>query len=102
VSPAFAWQHRRTDISNWNDPPARFSLEGPFEAGSRGTTLLPGDQTMHWSIREVRPGESFFIEMPLDGATLACQWCFVAVSEHSTRLTQHIVLSGENAKAYVS
>jgi hypothetical protein len=77
VSPTFAWQHRRTDISNWNDPPARFSLEGPFEAGSRGTTLLPGDQIMHWSIREVRPGESFFIEMPLDGATLACQWCFV-------------------------
>jgi hypothetical protein len=27
---------------------------------------------------------------------------FRVMSEHSTRLTQHIVLSGENAKAYVS
>jgi hypothetical protein len=38
VSPEFAWNYR-TDIANWNDPPARFTLVGPFIAGSRGTTL---------------------------------------------------------------
>ena len=41
VSPSFAWSFR-TDIRNWNDPPATFSLDGPFAAGARGTTLLPG------------------------------------------------------------
>lgn len=33
VSPAFAWSFR-TDVANWNDPLAEFTLEGPFAAGS--------------------------------------------------------------------
>ena len=53
VGPAFAWQFR-TDLANWNDPPAQFALDAPFEAGSRGTTLLPGQETLHW--RRARPG----------------------------------------------
>jgi len=32
VSPAFAWQFR-TNVANWNDPPATFTLDGPFEEG---------------------------------------------------------------------
>jgi hypothetical protein len=99
VSPAFAWQFR-TDVSNWNDPPAQFALDGPFEAGSSGTTQLPGQETLHWSIREVRHGESFVTEMQLDRATLTFEWYFERVSEHSTKLTQRIVLSGGNAGTY--
>jgi hypothetical protein len=38
VSPEFAWKYG-TDIATWNDPPARFELDGPFIAGSRGTTF---------------------------------------------------------------
>jgi hypothetical protein len=101
VSPAFAWQFR-TDVSNWNDPPAQFALDGPFEAGTRGTTQLPGQETLHWSIREVRHGESFVTEMPLDRATLAFEWYFDLVSEGRTKLTQRIVLSGENAGTYAA
>jgi len=41
VSPEFAWKFR-TDVATWNDPPATFALEGPFETGARGTTILPG------------------------------------------------------------
>ena len=33
VSPAFAWDCR-TDVKNWDDPPAQFQLDGPFAAGS--------------------------------------------------------------------
>ena len=29
VTPAFAWQFR-TDVANWNDPTARFALDGPL------------------------------------------------------------------------
>ena len=99
VTPVFAWQFR-TNVSNWNDPPAQFAFDGPFEAGARGTTLLPGQETLHWQIREVRHGESFVIEMPLDRATLTFEWRFDRISEVRTRLTQRIVLSGDNAGAY--
>jgi hypothetical protein len=99
VSRAFAWQFR-TDVSNWNDPPAQFALEGPFEAGTRGTTLLPDREPVHWLIREVRHGESFVVEMPLDRATLTFEWYFDRVSEDRTKLTQRIVLSGDNAGVY--
>jgi hypothetical protein len=99
VSPAFAWQFR-TDVSNWNDPPAQFALDGPFEAGSRGTTQLPGQETLHWRIREVRHGESFVTDMQLDRATLTFEWYFDRVSEDRTKLTQRILLSGDNAGSY--
>ncbi|MCU1233652.1 MAG: Polyketide cyclase / dehydrase and lipid transport [Candidatus Solibacter sp.] len=86
VSAEFAWRFR-TDIANWNDPPARFSLEGPFEAGSRGTTVLPGQAPLQWRIREVRPGKWFAIEMELGGAVLTFEWWFEELGEVRTRLT---------------
>jgi hypothetical protein len=99
VSPPFAWSFR-TDIANWNDPPAKFAIDGPFVAGSRGTTLLPDLAPLHWYIREVQPGKSFIVEMQLDQATLSFEWRFDALSEHRTRLTQRILLAGDNAAAY--
>ena len=99
VSPEFAWKYR-TDIANWNDPPARFVLDGPFIAGSRGTTVLPGQEPLYWSIREVRPLTRFVLEMQLDKALLTFEWRFDALSEQRTRMTQKIVLSGDNAAAY--
>ena len=99
VSPSFAWKWR-TDIQNWDDPPAQFRLDGPFATGSWGTTLLPGQEPLRWQIRDVQPGLAFNIEMPLDGAIVMFQWLFDAVSDHRTRITQRIVLSGDNAMAY--
>jgi hypothetical protein len=99
VSPAFAWDWR-TDVKNWDDPPAQFQLDGPFAAGSWGTTQLPGQEPLRWQIRDVRPGRSFVIEMRLDGATLSFEWRFEAVSDRNTSLSQRIVLAGDNAAAY--
>jgi hypothetical protein len=99
VSPAFAWDWR-TDVNNWDDPPAQFQLDGPFAAGSWGTTRLPGQEPLRWQIRDVRPGRSFVIELPLDRATLSFEWRFEAVSDRRTRLTQCIALAGDNAAAY--
>ena len=101
VSPPFAWSFR-IDVANWNDPPAKFALDGPFAAGSRGTTFLPGQAPLHWYIRDVKPGESFIVEMQLDRASLSFEWRFYALSKHRTRLTQVIVLSGDNAAAYAA
>jgi hypothetical protein len=99
VSPTFAWRFR-TDIANWNDPPAEFALDGPFEEGSCGTTLMPGQEPLHWRVTEVRPGKSFSLEMQLDRATLTFEWRFDVLNENRTKLTQQIVLAGDNAKAY--
>ena len=38
--------------------------------------------------------------MPLDGAVLSFEWVFDALSNRRTRITQRIVLSGDNAGAY--
>jgi hypothetical protein len=99
VRPAFAWSWR-TDIKNWDDPPAQFELDGSFAKGSSGTTRLPGQEPIRWQIRDVRPGTSFIIDMPLDRAVLSFEWVFDAVANHRTRITQRIVLSGDNAAAY--
>jgi|SRR5215467_6551116 len=100
VSLSFAWNWR-TDIQNWDDPPAQFRLDGPSASGSWGTTLVPRQEPLRWQIRDVQPRVSFNIEMPLDGAMMTFQWLFDAVSNHRTRITQRIVLSGDNAMAYV-
>jgi polyketide cyclase/dehydrase/lipid transport protein len=99
VSPDFAWKYR-TDVSTWNDPPGKFLLDGPFVAGARGTTLLPGKEPLHWDIREVQPPTSFVLEMQLDRAMLTFEWRFAPLSEQRTRMTQTILLSGNNAAAY--
>jgi hypothetical protein len=102
VSLAFAWNYR-TDITTWEDPPARFSLDGPFADGSWGTTSIPDHPLIRWQIRDVRPGRSFIVEMPLDpAAVLSFEWRFEAISANRTRMTQRIVLSGDNGAAYES
>lgn len=101
VSLSFAWSWR-TDVKNWDDPPAQFQLDGPFDGGSWGTTLFPGQEPLRWQIREVRPGTGFIIDMPLDRAVLSFEWWFDAVSNRRTRITQRIVLSGDNATAYAN
>jgi hypothetical protein len=99
VSTAFAWKFW-TDVKNWDDPPAQFALDGPFAEGSPGTTVLPGQPPLRWCVRRIRFGRSATIEMQLDRATLGFEWHFDAVSDHRTKLTQRLVLSGENALAY--
>ena len=57
---------------------------------------------MRWHIRDVRPGAAFIIDVPLDGAVMSFEWLFDAVSEQRTRITQRIVLAGDNTAAYVN
>lgn len=86
-----------TDVKNWDDPPAQFVLQGPFAPGSRGITLLPDREPLHWTIRAVQPGQSFSTETQLEGANLVCEWRFDLISERQTRLTQRLGLWGEDA-----
>lgn len=99
VSPEFAWSFR-TDIANWHDPTATFHLDGPFADEAQGRTMVPGQPPLVWSIRDVRPGRSFAIEMALDRATIRFEWLFDAATGGTTKMTQRIILSGIHAPAY--
>ena len=47
------------------------------------------------------PGEAATIEMPVDGAALAFEWKFAGPAEGPTRLTQRVVLKGQEADTYL-
>jgi len=95
-----AWKYW-ADIANWDDPPARFHLDGPFAAGSRLTTVLPG-QTLNSLIRDLKPEREATIEMQLHQATLSFHWKFEELSKERARITQRLTLDGPNAQSFVA
>jgi hypothetical protein len=99
ASAEFAWRYW-TDVKNWDDPPARFEFSGPFVSGARGLTHLPGQPSIEWFVRDVRPGTAATIEIPVDGAAMEFNWRFEPKGEVTTLLTQRIALRGVNAQAY--
>ena len=96
----FAWSYW-TNIANWEDPPAKFALDGPFDIGSRLTTLLPS-QTFHSIIRACKAGREATIEMELPDAILSFHWQFEELPQNHTRITQRLVLSGPSANSFVA
>lgn len=94
VSRDLAWAYM-SKVSNWSDPPAEFTLDGPFADGARGTTTMPGQPTREWHLRDVRALETYTVVADLGGATLACIWTFAPMGAFYTRITQRLVLEGE-------
>ena len=95
----FTWSYM-TEVTNWDDPPAKFRLNGSFSSGSLGSTEIPGQAPLQWRLGEVKPQESYTIEIALEGAVIFCRWVFAELPDHQTRLTQHITLEGEHASSY--
>jgi len=101
ASPAFAWAYM-TNVSNWDDPPAEFELDGPFATGAHGRTRMPGREPTAWQLVAVDPAlRTYTLAAALDRATLSFQWRFEPCAG-GTRLTQRVVLVGENAAEYLS
>src|SRR5579859_1721604 len=96
---AFSWKYM-TDVKNWDDPPAEFHLQGPFAAGSLGTTEIPGQVPRRWRLRDVNPSESYTIQIDIEGAVILCRWMFSELPDGRSRLTQHITLEGEKSASY--
>lgn len=91
-----------SDVTKWDDPPAQFVLDGPFVEGAVGRSIIPGQPPIQWTVRDVVQGESATIVIDLDRATVAFIWRFDRLSEQRTKLTQRIVLAGENAGMYLA
>ena len=100
ASVEFAWRYW-TNVSNWDDPPARFEFNGPFIVGARGLTHFAGQPPIEWFVRDVKPKTAATIEIPVDGAAMAFEWQFKSAGEGLTMLTQRIVLRGERAQSYI-
>ena len=91
-----------TNVANWSDPPAEFSLEGPFAAGAHGTTRMPGQPPRSWIVREVVHQRAYTIEASVAAhASMRFHWRFDPVSEQRTTLTQRVELWGNDAATLV-
>jgi hypothetical protein len=77
------------------------TLDGPFQTGTQGATKMRGQEPLHWRLAEAEPPERATYEMELSGAVLRFAWTYEELSGSRTRLTQHIVLEGAAAEAYV-
>ena len=97
VPASFAWDYM-TDLRNWSDPPAEFALDGPFAAGARGTTRMPGRPAVHWAIDMVDAGHAYTIRSSLsERVWILFHWRFEPRLEGGTRVTQRLELFGEDA-----
>jgi hypothetical protein len=97
VSRAFAWQFW-TNVANWPvvDPSVEsVQLNGPFAAGTSGTTKPRGLDLVEWHIREVQDGHRAVIEIPAPGVVFKCVWLFADAPNGGTRITQQASLEGE-------
>jgi hypothetical protein len=77
------------------------TLDGPFQAGTKGTTKMPGQEPTHWRLVEVEPPERTVTEIELNDAVVRITWTYEEVPGGRTRLSQHMALEGPGAQAYV-
>jgi hypothetical protein len=101
VNREYAWTFW-TSVENWVLDPAIewVTLDGPFQAGVKGTTKTTGLELVRWEIVSVNPGEGAVIEIPLPGAVARFSWSFKELANDFTRITQEITLIGERANSY--
>ena len=101
VNREYAWNFR-TSVENWVLDPAIewVTLDGPFQAGVKGTTKTIGSELVRWEIVSVDAGEGAVIEIPMPGAVARFSWSFEELANDCTRITQEITLIGERANSY--
>lgn len=103
VSRESAWQFW-THVDNWLFDPSveAITLDGPFAAGTVGTTKPRGLDPINWQLVEVQDGHRAVIEMNLPGAVIMFRWQFEELPNAATRITQRVTLEGERAADYMS
>lgn len=77
------------------------TLDGPFQAGTRGVTKMREQEPTHWRLVEVRPFEHTVTEVELSEAVVRFAWTYEELTDGRTRMSQHIVLEGPDTEAYV-
>lgn len=102
VSRDFAWQFW-TNVDNWAvvDPGVEsVKLDGPFVAGSKGSTKPSNMASVDWQLTEVEDRTRALIEIAAPGAVAKFLWIFADAEGGGTRITQQASLEGEQADQY--
>jgi len=92
-----------TDVGHWSlDTSVEWvRLDGPFAAGTYGTTKPRAGEPIRWLIEEAETGRAT-IRIDLPGALVRFDWSFIAETRTATRLTQRVALTGEKASDYLA
>ena len=94
-----------SDIDNLarveGDAVESMTLDGPFQTRTTGATKMRGQEPTHWRLVEVQPPERAVSEVELVDAVVRFTWTYEELTDGRTRLSQHIVLEGPGAEAYV-
>ena len=77
------------------------TLDGPFQAGTKGTTKMRGQEPTHWRLVEVKQPERAIYEMELTEAMVHFTSTYEEWADGRTRLSQHITQGGPDAESYV-
>jgi Polyketide cyclase / dehydrase and lipid transport len=103
ASRAFAWQFW-SNVENWllDTSVEAITIDGPFAAGTRGTSKPRGGDLINWQLVEVEDGRRAVIEIPLPGAVVRFDWQFEDLPDAGTRMTQRVTLEGEQAADYLA
>ncbi|MEN3332003.1 MAG: hypothetical protein V7641_1368 [Blastocatellia bacterium] len=103
VSREFAWQFW-TDVDNWlfDISVESVTLDGPFAAGTIGTTKPRGGDPINWQLLEVEDGHRAVVEINLPGAVVKFHWQFEDLPNAATRIFQQVTMEGEGAANYIA
>jgi len=82
------------------DPPAEFEIDGPFSPGARITARVPGRDPWVSVVKDVGSDRTATIEIQLSAAAVIFMWQFEELQLNQCRLTQSIMLAGENAAQF--
>ena len=102
TSRPIAWQFW-TNVDNWSlveGGDIDFTLDGPFQTGTKGITEVPGEEPRHWKLVKVQNPERAVIEIALPGAVMRFAFRFEALPNDQTCLSQHITLEGPQSGEY--
>ena len=100
------WEFHSNIEKHWRriegDAVESITLNGPYQAGTIGTTKMPGQEPIEWHLVDVEQPVHSVTEVRLDDAIVRTTWTFEAIAENRTRLTQQMVLEGPGSAAYIS
>ena len=92
-----------SNVDNWTkvDPAVEWAtLNGPFIAGTRGTTKPRGSEPNQWVLTNVDDGRTATIEITLPGACVRFRWLFEDTEGGGSKITQIASLDGERAREH--
>lgn len=102
VSPECAWQFW-SHVENWlfDVSVEAVTLDGPFAAGTTGTTKPRDGDPLNWQLIAVEAGHGAVVEINLPGAVIHFHWRFEELPNAATRISQVVTMTGEGAADYL-